>query len=162
MRAVAGSAYLRSLGYVRRTSLPDGYFHAYSRGVAGLDAFPDDLDRMKMVTIIRLAERKLLIHVLACVVMTTHFHIVVETTQEELSKALQWIKAVYARDFNKRHERFGAVFAERFSCRVIDSPERLVDTCRYVRANPLAAGLCEAIEDWPWAFGSWGLDLARF
>ena len=53
---------------------------------------------------------------------------------------------------NRRHGRFGHVFAERFQARVIESEEYLYDACAYVAQNPVAAGLCDAPEDWPWSY----------
>lgn len=143
---------------VRRTALPDGWFHVYSRGAAGIELCPEDADKGKLLALIRRGERKFALEVLAGVVMSTHFHLVVEGRQLDLSRAIQWVKAIYARDFNRRRRRFGAVFAERFSCRAIDTEERLANACAYVRANPIKAGLCKSIEDWPWGYGSWRVE----
>ncbi len=123
---------------------------------------PEDADKGRLLAVICRAERRFGIRILACVVMSTHFHLVVESSRLELSRAVQWIKAGYARDFNRRQGRFGAVFAERFACRAIDTEERLAAAVAYVRGNPVSAGLCGGIEEWPWAYGSWGLDVGRY
>jgi len=109
-----------------------------------------------MLRLMREAERRFAIRILAGVVMSTHFHLVVACTQTELSKAMHWLKATYARDFNKRHQRFGAVFAEHFACRAFRNEQRVANACAYVRANPVKAGLCQTPGAWPWAYGSWG------
>ena len=62
---------------------------------------------------------------------------------QKLSAGLHWLNGRYAREFNKRHGRFGHVFAERYQARVIESEEYLYDACAYVAQNPVAAGLCE-------------------
>jgi putative transposase len=59
---------------------------------------------------------------------------------------------MYARRFNARHGLFGHVFSERFSARVIDTEEYLFDACDYVLLNPVNAGLCERVEEWPWSY----------
>src|SRR4051794_36788540 len=143
---------------VRRTALPDGYFHAYSRGTATIVLCSADSDKGRLLAMIMRAERKFELEVVAGVVMSTHFHLVVNGRQDDLSRAIQWIKALYARDFNRRKKRFGAVFAERFACRAIDSERRLVNACGYVRGNPVRAGLCETIKDWPWGYGSYPIE----
>ena len=35
---------------------------------------------------------------------------------------------------------------------MIESEEYLFDACEYVAQNPVAAGLCDAPEDWPWSY----------
>ena len=75
---------------------------------------------------------------------------------QKLSAGLHWLNGRYAREFNKRHGRFGHVFAERFQARVIESEEYLFDACEYVAQNPVAAGLCDAPEDWPWSYRRYG------
>ena len=62
-----------------------------------------------------------------------------------------------AREFNRRHHRFGHLFAERFTARVIEGDEYLFDACAYVVLNPVKAGLCLQPEDWPWSYSRYGL-----
>ena len=97
---------------------------------------------------------------LAACVLSTHYHIVVQARRVRLSQAMHWLNLRYAHYFNRRYELFGHVFAERFSTRVLDSEERLIDACRYVLLNPVNAGLCERAEDWPWSYSRYGLDAA--
>jgi REP element-mobilizing transposase RayT len=144
---------------VLRTSLPDGYFHVYARGVAGVPPFPAPQDRTALLALLLKGERRFDLRVDAACVMTTHYHAVVEATQSALSCAMQWLNARYARAFNTRYGRFGHVFAERFQTRVIDGEDRVFETCAYVLLNPVKAGLCDRVEDWPWSFSRYGLDV---
>ena len=89
------------------------------------------------------------IHVMT--VMPNHFHIVVEGSVAALSRAMGWLNWVYARTFNEKYGLYGHVFAERFGARVIDNEPYFTKVCDYVLANPVKAGLCERIEDWPWS-----------
>ena len=109
---------------VLRTSLQDGYFHVYSRSMPEAPAFPGPLDRNTLMVLIRKCERRFGIRVLAATVMTTHYHLVVETTAPTLSKAIQWLNASYARGFTARNARFGPVFAGRFSARAVKKISR--------------------------------------
>ena len=138
---------------IARTSLPDGYFHIYARGIAsGSAVFPDDADRTFFVELLaRCIDR----HRWTChayTVLSTHYHLVVEARCASLSAGLHLLNSRYARRFNRRYDRFGHVFAERFQARVIESAEYLYDACAYVAQNPVAAGLCDAPEDWPWSY----------
>jgi REP element-mobilizing transposase RayT len=92
--------------------------------------------------------------------MTTHYHVVVEAKRAELSRGVQRLNGRYAVEFNERHGRYGHLFAERFTARLIEDDEYLFDVCAYVVLNPVKAGLCLQPEDWPWSYSRYGLAAA--
>lgn len=142
---------------VRRSTLPDGLFHVSSRGVPEMPIYLVDSDRSRFLGRLRAVETK---HSWVChayCLMTTHYHLVVASTREALSEGLRELNGLHARDFNQRHGRFGHLFAERFSTRVIDSEEYLYDACSYVLLNPVRAGLCDRVEEWPWSYSRFDL-----
>jgi putative transposase len=147
------------MGRVPRTSLPDGYFHVAARSVAAARSiFLDDEDRRAFLRLLRLAARR---HGWTChafCLMGTHYHLVLETTRVSLSAGLHRLNWLYALHFNGKHGRFGHVFADRFSSRAIESEEYLFEACAYVLLNPVKAGLCNNVEDWPWSYSRHGLD----
>ena len=142
-----------------RSALPDGCFHVYVRGVAGSCAFPEDTDRTALMTLLPALEWRYDLTLHAACVMSTHYHLVVDAACAALSKAMHWLNWCYARYFNEKYGRFGHVFAERFSTRVIGGEDRVFETCAYVLLNPVKAGLCDRAEDWPWSYSRYGLDV---
>ena len=98
------------------------------------------------------------VHVLC--LMPNHFHLVVGTTGPRLSAGLHRANGVYAQSFNARYERSGHLFGDRFFARRIETEEELHAVCRYVLANPVRAGLCEAAADWPWSGSRYGFEIA--
>ena len=149
--------YVAYMGYVRRTLLPDGYFHVWIRGVCAVPAFPEAPDRTAALAMLMKAARRFEIEVLAACIMTTHYHAVVEAETGSLSRTMQWFHSRYARAFNRRHGRFGHVFAERFQCRTVEE-DGVYDRCGYVLGNPVEAGLCNVMAEWPWSYCRYGLD----
>lgn len=141
---------------VLRTTLPDGYFHVISRGVDGCAIFRDDVDRRAFLTHLRTRTERhgWIVHALC--LMTTHYHLVLHSTRIELSRGVQRLNGRYAQRFNQRHVRFGHLFADRFTARVIETERHLHQACRYVVENPVRARLCDAAEDWPWAHSRYG------
>jgi putative transposase len=83
--------------------------------------------------------------------MPNHFHLVVACDLGDLSSAMHHLNGTYAQRFNRRHERTGHLFEGRFGVRVIDDEAYLNEVCAYVLANPVRAGLCESVDDWPWS-----------
>jgi putative transposase len=82
--------------------------------------------------------------------MTTHYHLVLETTRQNLSDGMQVLNGDYAQGFNGKYGRWGHVFGDRFWCRSFDE-EELEQVCLYVMENPVRAGICKSITDWPWS-----------
>jgi len=150
---------LWSMGRTPRSTLPFGPFHVYSRGVAGSIPFPEDADKQTMMDLLPSLgwRRGLVLHV-ACV-MSTHYHAVVEGTNESLSAGMHWVNWAYARAFNEKYGLHGHVFSERFQARAIEGEERFRRTCDYVLLNPVKAGLCPCAADWPWSYSRYGLDV---
>ena len=89
--------------------------------------------------------------------MSTHYHLVVHAKVWQLSEGMKHANWRYALDFNRRYGKFGHVFAERFRSKVIESEERVFETCAYVLLDPVKAGLCDRVEDWPWSYSRYGL-----
>ena len=143
---------------ILRTTLPDGYFHVFTRGVAETFVFADNEDRRSFLTLLLLVRREYgwTLHTLC--LMTTHYHFVVESTRKRLSTGMQRLNGVYAQGFNQRHGRHGHLFGGRFGSRVIDDEDYLHDVCDYVLLNPVRAGLCERAADWPWSACRYDLD----
>ena len=136
----------------RRVQTP-GFHHIFSRGTGGSAFFLDDDDRRLFVNLLeRTAERqRWKVH--AYCLMTTHYHLVLETERANLSAGMQRVNSVYVQSFNHRWGRFGTLVASRFGCRSIENEEYLHDVCEYVFLNPVKANLCEHPSQWPWNGG---------
>jgi REP element-mobilizing transposase RayT len=120
--------------------------------------FRDDHDYLFFRTnLLRLAETfSWDIH--AYCLLPNHYHLLVEATRPALSAGMQRLNGRYAQHFNTRYARSGHVFESRFSSFVIETDHHLERALAYVRANPVEAGLCDRMTDWPWAFGPYDSD----
>jgi REP element-mobilizing transposase RayT len=136
-----------------RSVLEGAYFHVTSRATGGMALFEDDVDRTEFIELlVRTAcDSKWKCH--AYCLMTTHYHLLLETSQRSLSKGMHRLNGIYAQRFNRRHRRRGHLFEERFSAHVIDREEHFEAACRYVFENPVRAGLCDHADLWPWSGG---------
>jgi REP element-mobilizing transposase RayT len=113
---------------ILRSSLPDGYFHVYTRGVAETAIFRDDEDRRSFLALLVRTTPRHGWELHALCLMTTHYHAVLEAARGHLSAGMQWLNGMYAQTFNKRYERHGHLFGARFGARCIESevPRRRV------------------------------------
>ena len=137
-----------------RSELPDeGYFHLVARGVDSCLIVRDDDDRLSFLGQLREAIRRFELSCLVFCLMNTHYHVVIEGRLEPISRALHRLNFLHAQSFNRRYERTGHLFGDRFSAWVIRDEQHLENTCNYVLGNTVRAGLCAYREDWPWSSG---------
>ena len=87
---------------------------------------------------------------LCFVVMPDHVHwLVVLGGRLTLSEIVRSVKGRSARQINVSLNRTGKLWQAGFHDRVIRHEDSLLEVARYVVANPIRAGLCEQIEDYP-------------
>jgi hypothetical protein len=75
----------------------------------------------------------------------------VHTPFPNVSAGMQRLNSVYAQGFNRRYGRRGHVLESRFWSDLVEDDRQLLAVVRYVHLNPLAAGACDAPEDWLWS-----------
>jgi REP element-mobilizing transposase RayT len=122
-----------------------------ARGNEQRDIFRDDIDRERFLlmlsqTVVRFGWR-----LLAWVLMSNHYHLVVQTPQPNLSRGMHWLNARYAQWFNMRHDRRGHLFQGRFHGALVEKESYLLTVARYVVLNPVRAGLIASPADWRWS-----------
>jgi REP element-mobilizing transposase RayT len=141
---------------IPRSALGDGSFHVVARGVVETTIFRADRDRRDFLDLLQTCRRRHRWSLHAYCLMDTHYHLVVSSSRADLSDGLCQLNGRHARRFNRRHDRFGHLFAERSTTRRIESEEYLYEACSYVLLNPVRAGLCDVVEQWPWSYCRFG------
>ena len=139
-----------------RRELDDGIFHVTTRGVNRESIFRDDCDRVAFLRLLSGTGERYGWGCHAFCLMGTHYHLLLETERESLSRGLHRLNGVYAQLFNRRHARTGHLFGGRFHAWVIRDEGHLRATLRYVLDNPVRAGLCASASDWPWSGANGG------
>ena len=67
-----------------------------------------------------------------------------------LSEFIREIKVGFARYYNRRHNRRGYFWGDRFKSVIVDKGETLVNCLAYIDLNPLRGGLVDRPEDYRW------------
>jgi len=67
-----------------------------------------------------------------------------------LSEFVREIKVGFARFYNKRHNRRGYFWGDRFKSVIVEKGETLINCLAYIDLNPMRAGLVDLPEDYRW------------
>ena len=144
--------YRRAIARLLRSDLPArGVYHVTGRGVARCEIFRDDVDRNLFLSRMRRLANELSWKCFVYCLMTTHYHLLVATSLEQLSRGMQRLQGPYAQQFNAKYARVGHLFQDRFDARVVRDELHFGRAYEYIRNNPVAAGMCTAAADWPWS-----------
>lgn len=125
-------------------------YHVILRGIDKQDIFFDDKDRYKFLEIIKETKIKYGYEVYAYCLMNNHVHIIIYDKTNQLSKIMQSIEVSYSIYFNKKYERVGHLFQNRFLSKKIENKEYFVSACRYIHQNPSKARI-EKTEKYKWS-----------
>jgi putative transposase len=134
-----------------RIEFPGGLYHVTARGNGRLAIYVDNSDRERFLAVLAsvVARYRVLCH--AYCLMGNHYHLLLETPEANLSRAMRQLNGVYSQAFNRCHRRSGHVFEGRFHAQVVDKQSYLRAVCRYIVLNPVRAGLVFHPREWRWS-----------
>ena len=85
-------------------------------------------------------------------VMPNHVHVLIEQHEGvALDRVVNSWKSYTAKRANALLGRRGQFWTADYFDRYVRSESHFEQTARYIRNNPVAAGLCRRAEDWPWS-----------
>jgi REP element-mobilizing transposase RayT len=143
--------YARGIARLPRIEIAEGVYHVVARGSERQAIFSDTADRERFLEIAAGCVRRYRLHVLAYCLMTNHYHLLVQTPDANLARSMRQLNGVYAQAFNRRHGRDGHLFQGRYAARLVQADQHLLAVVRYIVRNPLAAGMCERLDEWRWS-----------
>jgi REP element-mobilizing transposase RayT len=146
-----------------RIEFPEATYHVTSRGNEQRRIFHSNEDRLAFLAFLGEAVRRFHWSVTAWVLMTNHFHLVLQTPDPNVSKGMQWLNGTYAAWFNRRHNRSGHLFQGRFKALLIEKERYYAEVLRYVVLNPVRANLVAHPADYRWSSyrATAGIDSAQ-
>lgn len=125
-------------------------YHIIMRGIDKQDIFYDDKDKTFFLYQLLEVKKKFDLQIYAYCLMYNHIHLVIRVQKDLLSKSIQSLGIRYSQYFNKKYNRSGAFFEERFNSKCIEDKKYLLDVCRYVHRNPENAGFATT-ENYKWS-----------
>jgi putative transposase len=134
-----------------RIDYADALHHVTSRGNECRSIFRSSRDREAFLQFLAEAVKRFGWRVTAWVLMTNHYHLVIQTPEANLSRGMQWLNGTYADWFNRRHNRSGHLFQGRFKSFIVETETYAAEVLRYVVLNPVRAKMVGKPEEYRWS-----------
>lgn len=133
----------------RRKSHSDVY-HCMLRGINKQDIFFENKDYLEFQDIIRKSKKTYSYQLYSYVLMPNHVHLEIKDENQKVSQIIHSIATSYANYFNKKYERKGHLFENRFKSKTVENAYYILNLVRYIHQNPLKAGISK-MEQYKWS-----------
>jgi putative transposase len=134
-----------------RIQFPDAWYHVMNRGRRGDLIFKDKGDYFAFIDLVKDCIEMWNIRVVAYCLMGTHYHILLQTPDANLSRCMRHINGVYTQYFNRSHGLDGHLFRGRYKSILVDSDAYLLELLRYIHRNPIESGIVERLDSYQWS-----------
>ncbi len=140
---------------------PCSIHHVMNRAVARRTAFEHRKDVRRFLAALARAVRAGWFQIHAYAILTTHFHLILSSPRGELWRGMRRAQNEYARWFNRRRRRDGALFRGRFRSKRVRSTRYLHTLVRYIDRNAPEARLITEASAYPYGSARVYAGLAR-
>ena len=122
-----------------------GYHHILNRGVEKRKVFLDEEDFTVFLDLLCLNATLYEVTLHSYCLMSNHYHLLIETKEENLSKFMRAINSQYASYFNKKRKRVGHLWQGRFKSWFVTDEVYLYTLVKYIEFNPLKAKITQEV-----------------
>ena len=134
-----------------RIEFPGALYHVTSRGNEKRPIVRSNRDRQAFLRFLGEAAKRFNWSITAWVLMTNHFHLVVETREANLSRGMHWLNSAYAGWYNHARKRSGHLYEGRFKSFLVEKEAYRAEVMRYVVLNPVRAKMVKRPEEYLWS-----------
>ncbi len=140
-----------------RIEIP-GFYHIINRGVEQRAVFKENGDYEYFLEQLSNLSKNFNIAIHNYCLMNNHYHLLIETREENLSKFMRQLNGIYAIYFNKKYKRSGHLWQGRFKSWYVTDEAYLYTLILYIEQNPLKAKIVKNLIDYPYSSCHYFLD----
>ncbi len=137
-----------------RLDAPGTLHHVILRGLERGAIVKDDVDRAAFVARLGAVAQATGTPLYAWALLSNHAHLLLRSGPTGLPRFMRRFLTGYASTFNRRHQRVGHLFQNRYKSIVCEAEAYFVELVRYIHLNPLRANLVanlRALDRYPWS-----------
>ena len=127
-----------------------GYYHVIVRGAGKQLLFEESGDYRYFLFLLEKTCSATNVSVCAYCLMDNHAHLLLHDRADDLPLFMKKLGVSYSGYFNKKYERVGHLFQDRYFSQAVEDDPYFLSVYKYILLNPQKAGLCSA-ESYPWS-----------
>jgi len=128
-----------------RIDAPGAMHHIIIRGIEKKSIFQDDKDRRDFLERLSSLLQETFTPCYAWALMPNHAHLLLRTGSVPIATIMRRLLTGYAVRYNKRHERCGHLFQNRYKSILCEQNRYLEQLVAYIHLNPVRSGIVEDI-----------------
>ena len=125
-------------------------YHCIIRGINKQDIFLDRQDYFKFKKEIKLTQEIYSYKLYSYVLMSNHIHLQIKDEKENLNQFMKSLQIRYANYFNKKYNRTGHLFQDRFKSKTVEDLYYFLNILRYIHQNPVKARISK-VDMYEWS-----------
>ncbi len=118
------------------------------RGINRQTIFEDEEDSDEFLQTLGIYKAELNCSIYAYCLMLNHVHFLIRIGGEDLSTLMRKVGAKYVYWYNRKYERIGGLFQDRYKSEPVEDDGYFLTVLRYIHLNPVKAGICKAASDY--------------
>ena len=130
-----------SMPRIAREKSGSNIYHVMIRGINRQNIFEEDDDRLCFVKILNHCKEISGFRLYAFALMSNHIHLLIEPAGEPLNTVLTRIETRYAMWYNRKYQRIGYLFQNRYRSETVETDLYFKTVLRYILQNPMKAGI---------------------
>lgn len=128
-----------------------GWAHIILRGINRENLFYDDTDYARFMSTTERFQKETNAEIPVICLMSNHVHMLLKDENSCFALIMKKIAVSYAAYYNKKYERVGHVFQDRFRSEAVTDDRHFLSVMRYIYQNPQKSGICSA-ETYPYTY----------
>ena len=137
--------------YRRRIEFPGAIYHVIQRGNNREKIFRNELDKASYLGFLVELKSKYGFQLLGYVLMDNHYHLLIQVGDVPLQKIIYRQNMFYSRYFNRKYNRTGHLYGERYKASLIQDEKYAFAVLRYIHWNPVNAKVLTSVSEYPWS-----------
>lgn len=134
-----------------RIEYKDAWYHVMNRGRNREQIFRDKEDYRIFKDVLIETCEMWNFRISAYCLMPTHYHLLVQTPDANISRGMRHLNGVYTQRINRRHDLEGPLFRGRYKSILVEGDAYLLQIVRYIHLNPVKGGLVKSPEKYEWS-----------
>jgi len=128
-----------------------GIYHIMLRSINKQIIFIDREDHLRYLDTLLRFKTKSGYKLYGYCLMGNHIHLLIQECEEDIAQVMKRIGVSYVYWYNKKYNRVGHLFQDRYKSEIVEDDSYLLAVLRYIHQNPVIAKIVKEINEYQWS-----------